>query len=31
MEFKIFPPLKSLGQNFLRNPATARRIAQQFH
>ena len=29
MEFKILPPLKSLGQNFLRNPATARRIVEQ--
>ncbi len=29
MELKILPPLKSLGQNFLRNPATARRIVEQ--
>jgi 16S rRNA (adenine1518-N6/adenine1519-N6)-dimethyltransferase len=29
MEFKTLPPLKSLGQNFLRNPATARRIVEQ--
>jgi len=26
---KPLPPLKSLGQNFLRNPATARRIVEQ--
>jgi 16S rRNA (adenine1518-N6/adenine1519-N6)-dimethyltransferase len=29
MESKILPPLKSLGQNFLRNPATARRIVEK--
>ncbi|RPH84221.1 MAG: ribosomal RNA small subunit methyltransferase A, partial [Desulfobacteraceae bacterium] len=29
MELKVLPPLKSLGQNFLRNPATARRIVEQ--
>lgn len=29
MDAKILPPLKSLGQNFLRNPATARRIVEQ--
>ena len=29
MDAKMLPPLKSLGQNFLRNPATARRIVEQ--
>ena len=29
MEWMTLPPLRSLGQNFLRNPATARRIVEQ--